>query len=53
MAHVHLVRISDCKQVVLEPDGTLTAVRVDVVQRSLEELAHPQRVHAVSEGAGI
>jgi uncharacterized membrane protein YcaP (DUF421 family) len=38
-----IMRISDCKQVVLEPDGTLSAVRSDVVQHPLEELAHPQR----------
>jgi uncharacterized membrane protein YcaP (DUF421 family) len=48
-----VMRISDCQQVVLEPDGTLSAVRRDVVQRSLEELAHPQRVYAVSDGGGI
>ena len=48
-----IMRISDCKQVVLEPDGTLSAVRNDVVQRSLDELAHPERVHAVNDGDGI
>lgn len=37
----------------LEPDGTLSAVRTDVVQRSLEELAHPMRVHELNAGAGI
>jgi uncharacterized membrane protein YcaP (DUF421 family) len=47
-----IMRISDCRQVVLEPDGTLSAVRVDVVQRPLEELAHPDRLYA-DEGAGI
>lgn len=48
-----IMRISDCKQVVLEADGTLSAVRTDVVQRSLEELAHPQRVHDLNAGEGI
>ncbi len=38
-----IMRISDCKQVVLEPDGTLSAVRNDVVEHPLDELAHPQR----------
>ncbi|BDG07295.1 DUF421 domain-containing protein [Anaeromyxobacter paludicola] len=37
-----IMRISDCRVVTLEPDGTLTAVRRDVEQRSLAELAHPQ-----------
>jgi uncharacterized membrane protein YcaP (DUF421 family) len=35
-----IMRISDARQVVLEPDGTLTAVRRDVEQASLAELAH-------------
>ncbi len=48
-----IMRVSDCKQVVLEPDGTLTAVRTDVVPRSLEELAHPNRVHELDAGEGI
>jgi uncharacterized membrane protein YcaP (DUF421 family) len=48
-----VMRISDCKQVVLEPDGTLSAVRTDVAQRPLAELAHPQPFHAMSEGSGI
>jgi uncharacterized membrane protein YcaP (DUF421 family) len=47
-----IMRISDCRQVVLEPDGTLSAIRVDVVQRPLAELAHPQRVHAAGDPAG-
>jgi uncharacterized membrane protein YcaP (DUF421 family) len=47
-----IMRISDCKQVVLEPDGTLSAVRVDVVQRPLQELAHPDRLYA-ERGEGI
>ena len=35
-------RVRDCKQVVLEPDGTLTAVRGDVEHRSLTEMAHSE-----------
>ncbi|HEY6098500.1 MAG TPA: YetF domain-containing protein [Anaeromyxobacter sp.] len=48
-----IMRISDCKQVVLEPDGTLSAVRSDIPQRPLEELAHPERLHPLGGGAGI
>jgi uncharacterized membrane protein YcaP (DUF421 family) len=48
-----VMRVSDCKQVVLEPDGTLSVVRADVPQHALEELAHPQRLFAVERGAGI
>jgi uncharacterized membrane protein YcaP (DUF421 family) len=47
-----IMRISDCRQVVLEPDGTLSAVRVDVHQRPVEELAHPDRLFA-ERGSGI
>jgi uncharacterized membrane protein YcaP (DUF421 family) len=47
-----IMRISDCRQVVLEPDGTLSAVRIDVPQRSVEELAHPDR-RFVERGSGI
>ena len=36
-----IMRVTDCKQVVLEPDGTLSAVRRDVEQHTLQELAHP------------
>ena len=36
-----IMRVSDCKKVVLEPDGTLSAVRRDVEQHSLQELAYP------------
>ncbi len=35
-----IMRISDCRQVVLEPDGTLSAVRRDVEQHTLQELAY-------------
>ena len=36
----NIMRISDCKKVVLEPDGTLTAQRKDIdVVHSLDELA--------------
>ncbi len=48
-----IMRISDCKQVVLEPDGTLSVARVDVVQRPLPELAHPQPFYEGDHGAGI
>lgn len=48
-----IMRISDCKQVVLEPDGTLSAVRNDVLQHPLEELAHADRFYPVERGAGI
>jgi uncharacterized membrane protein YcaP (DUF421 family) len=47
-----IMRIADCRRVVLEPDGTLSAVRIDVVQRPLSELAHPEAFH-VERGAGI
>ena len=36
-----ITHISDCAQVVLEPDGTLTAIRRDIRPHSLSELAHP------------
>jgi len=36
-----IARISDCRQVVLEPDGTLSAVHQGAEQRPLAELAHP------------
>jgi uncharacterized membrane protein YcaP (DUF421 family) len=41
-----ITRVSECRQVILEPDGTLTAVRRDVEVHSLAELAHPQPFHA-------
>jgi hypothetical protein len=47
------MRISDCKQVVLEPDGTLSAVRVDLPQRPLSELAHPDPLWVGDHGGGI
>ena len=37
-----IVRIADCRQVDLEPDGTLSIVRADVPQVPAAELAHPQ-----------
>ena len=37
--------IGECKRVTLEPDGTLSVVRRDVVQRPLAELAHPDPVY--------
>jgi len=48
-----IMRVSDCLQVVLEPDGTLSAVRYDTPQHSLEDLAHAEHFHAVERGAGI
>ncbi len=48
-----IMHVSDCKQVVLEPDGTLSAVRSDVQQHSLAELAHPHRVHEMNDAQGI
>ncbi len=45
-------RITDCRAVVLEPDGTLTAVRRDVVQRPLSELAHPERLYEPGAASG-
>ena len=47
-----IMRITDCKQVVLEPDGTLTAVRTDVEPRSIQELAHPKPVFVADEADG-
>ncbi len=47
-----IMRISDCRQVVLEPDGTLTAVRRDVEQRPIADLAHPDAVYAGNHGEG-
>jgi uncharacterized membrane protein YcaP (DUF421 family) len=45
-------RVGDCRQVVLEPDGTLSAMRRDVVQRSLPEIAHPEPRWS-GDGGGI
>jgi len=36
-----VVRVSDCAEVVLEPNGTLSVIRRDVPQPSAAELAHP------------
>ena len=48
-----ILRITDCRRVVLEPDGTLSAVRMDVEQLLPGQLAHPQRhFRATEEGAG-
>ena len=35
-----IMRVSDCERVVLEPDGTLSAVRRDVEEHGLQELAY-------------
>src|SRR5512133_1210574 len=40
-----VMRIADCKQVTLEPDGTLSVVREDIPQHPLAELAHPEPIH--------
>jgi uncharacterized membrane protein YcaP (DUF421 family) len=40
-----IMRIAECRQVVLEPDGTLTALRMDVQQRTIRDLAHPDDVY--------
>ena len=40
-----IAHIGDCQRVVLEPDGTLTAVRVGVEPRPFPEVAHPDRWH--------
>ena len=37
--------IGECQRVVLEPDGTLTAIRTGVEPRPLAELAHPDAFH--------
>jgi uncharacterized membrane protein YcaP (DUF421 family) len=44
-----IARIADCRRVVLEADGTLTAIRIDVTVRSAAELAHPQPHYAAAE----
>jgi uncharacterized membrane protein YcaP (DUF421 family) len=46
-----IARIADCRRLVLEPDGTLTAVRMDVTLRTSEQLTHPQH-HFVPDEAG-
>ena len=38
-----VMSISECKRVILEPDGTLSAVKSGYEPRKLEELAHPTR----------
>jgi uncharacterized membrane protein YcaP (DUF421 family) len=45
-----IMRITDCRQVVLEPDGTLTAVRRDLEPRALRELAHPDAEFVGTQG---
>jgi uncharacterized membrane protein YcaP (DUF421 family) len=37
--------IGECQQVVLEPDGTLTAIRIGVELPPLHEVAHPDAFH--------
>jgi uncharacterized membrane protein YcaP (DUF421 family) len=48
-----IARITDCRRLVLEPDGTLTAVRMDVTLRTSEQLAHPQHHFVADEAGGI
>ncbi len=38
-----IMSISECKQVTLEPDGTLSAVKSGFEPRPIAELAHPKR----------
>jgi uncharacterized membrane protein YcaP (DUF421 family) len=45
-----IMRISDCEQVVLEPDGTFSVVRRGVEQHSLAELAHPDPIYFPETG---
>jgi uncharacterized membrane protein YcaP (DUF421 family) len=40
-----IAHISDCAQVTLEPDGTLSALRRDTAHATLEDLAHPDAVY--------
>ena len=40
-----IANIGECSRIILEPDGTLTAVRVGFEPRGLAELAHPQPLH--------
>lgn len=37
--------ITECRRVILEADGTLTAIRRDLPPRTLAELAHPDPEH--------
>jgi uncharacterized membrane protein YcaP (DUF421 family) len=48
-------RIADCRQVVLEPDGTLTVVRRDAEPDppTIRELAHPDDLYVSPGGDGI
>jgi uncharacterized membrane protein YcaP (DUF421 family) len=41
-----ITRVTDCKEVTLEPDGTLTALRQGAEPPPLSELAHPESVFA-------
>jgi uncharacterized membrane protein YcaP (DUF421 family) len=42
--------IGECQRVTLEPDGTLTAVRVGLVLRPVAELAHPDPFYQAAAG---
>jgi uncharacterized membrane protein YcaP (DUF421 family) len=46
-----IMRLADCAQVVLEPDGTLSVIRRDLPQPSPAELAHPASRYRGSPGA--
>jgi uncharacterized membrane protein YcaP (DUF421 family) len=48
-----ILRISDCRLVVLEPDGTLSIVKRDFEPQSLEDLAHPDELYEPEGGGGI
>ena len=40
-----IMSITECRRVILEPDGTLSAQRRDETDKGLAELAHPDPVH--------
>jgi uncharacterized membrane protein YcaP (DUF421 family) len=46
-----VMRVADCEQVVLEPNGTLSVIRRDIPQASPEELAHPSARYREPGGA--
>lgn len=48
-----IMRIGDCEQVVLEPDGTLSAVRRDVEELGLHELAYRETGGAGGSGKAV
>lgn len=44
-----IAHIGECARIVLEPDGTLTAVRAGVEPRGPAEVAHSQPIHGGAE----